>query len=159
MIVQEGWSLAECFSIRCIVAAPYVVPYRYLRSSFPFCIINYQWIWIQLCLFCVEKWRSCKGIHTRVSPNIWDSEILGLVYFVKTFPIFQFLKFVLTSHFNNEVRDFWSEQFSIFLDTMKCQKIDFIIFGNASSLTNISSSFQDNSSLQESLINVNEHTF
>ncbi|CAL5184659.1 unnamed protein product [Lathyrus oleraceus] len=23
----EGWSLAECFSIRCIVAAPYVVPY------------------------------------------------------------------------------------------------------------------------------------
>lgn len=24
---MEGWSLAECFSIRCIVAAPYVVPY------------------------------------------------------------------------------------------------------------------------------------
>lgn len=36
MIVQEGWSLAECFSIRCVVAAPYVVPYRYLRSLYPF---------------------------------------------------------------------------------------------------------------------------
>jgi hypothetical protein len=28
----EGWSLAEVFQIRCVVAAPYVVPYRYLCS-------------------------------------------------------------------------------------------------------------------------------
>lgn len=44
MIVQEGWSLAECFCVRCIVAAPYVVPYRYLRSSSPSYMI-YQTFW------------------------------------------------------------------------------------------------------------------
>lgn len=30
LILQEGWSLAELFHVRCVVAAPYVVPYRYI---------------------------------------------------------------------------------------------------------------------------------
>ncbi|RZB63102.1 hypothetical protein D0Y65_039983 [Glycine soja] len=29
----EGWSLAESFCVRCIVAAPYVVPYRGVRCE------------------------------------------------------------------------------------------------------------------------------
>jgi hypothetical protein len=32
-MIQEGWSLAEMFRVRCIVAAPYVVPYS-APSSF-----------------------------------------------------------------------------------------------------------------------------
>lgn len=31
---QEGWSLAELYQVRCIVAAPYVVPYRYVNFYF-----------------------------------------------------------------------------------------------------------------------------
>lgn len=34
MLIQEGWSLAELFRVRCIVTAPYVVPYRYLEDWF-----------------------------------------------------------------------------------------------------------------------------
>ncbi|KAL5070935.1 hypothetical protein RYX36_021822, partial [Vicia faba] len=42
LFALERWSLAECFSIRCIVAAPYVVPYsapatfqRQFQREFP----------------------------------------------------------------------------------------------------------------------------
>lgn len=34
MLIQEGWSLAELFRVRCVVAAPYVVPYRYYLKQF-----------------------------------------------------------------------------------------------------------------------------
>lgn len=34
LMVQEGWSLAELFNVRCVVAAPYVVPYRYWGLPF-----------------------------------------------------------------------------------------------------------------------------
>lgn len=41
-MIQEGWSLAEMFCVRCVVAAPYVVPYsapssfeRQLRTQLP----------------------------------------------------------------------------------------------------------------------------
>lgn len=30
---QEGWSLAELFQVRCVVAAPYVVPYRFVSFA------------------------------------------------------------------------------------------------------------------------------
>lgn len=74
VIIQEGWSLAECFSVRCVVAAPYVVPYRYLRISFPFCIIKYSGVWIQLCLFCVSLTLLQEHQCSRISPNIWNSD-------------------------------------------------------------------------------------
>jgi len=28
VMIQEGWSLAELYQVQCVVAAPYVVPYR-----------------------------------------------------------------------------------------------------------------------------------
>lgn len=32
-VIQEGWSLAELFQVRCVVAAPYVVPYRFVSFA------------------------------------------------------------------------------------------------------------------------------
>jgi len=54
VILQEGWSLAESFCVRCIVAAPYVVPYRYLTSPSPSYMISnslefgyrYDFFWV-----------------------------------------------------------------------------------------------------------------
>ncbi|KAL5975109.1 hypothetical protein ACLOJK_031785 [Asimina triloba] len=37
----EGWNLAELFRVRCVVAAPYVVPHRYLNNVCSFCFFCY----------------------------------------------------------------------------------------------------------------------
>ncbi|RWW76092.1 hypothetical protein BHE74_00015842, partial [Ensete ventricosum] len=37
LVPLEGWHLAEMFQIRCVIASPYVVPYRYPNSAYCFC--------------------------------------------------------------------------------------------------------------------------
>jgi len=64
VMVQEGWSLAESFCVRCIVAAPYVVPYRYLTSSSPsYTISNILESGCRYDCFFGEQLQFCKSIN------------------------------------------------------------------------------------------------
>ncbi|KVI10997.1 UDP-glucuronosyl/UDP-glucosyltransferase [Cynara cardunculus var. scolymus] len=84
-IVQEGWSLAELFNVRCVVAAPYVVPYsapssfeRKFREELPLVYDYFQaapsekigwkdvihWMWP---LF-TEDWGTWRATELNLSP-------------------------------------------------------------------------------------------
>ncbi|CAI8589712.1 unnamed protein product [Vicia faba] len=91
----EGWSLAECFSIRCIVAAPYVVPYsapatfeRQFQREFPL-LYKYlieapagkvcwkdvdHWMWP---LF-TENWGSWRNDDLHLSPCPFTDPVTGI---------------------------------------------------------------------------------
>ncbi|XP_027188917.1 sterol 3-beta-glucosyltransferase UGT80A2 isoform X2 [Cicer arietinum] len=91
----EGWSLAECFSIRCIVAAPYVVPYsapasfeRQFQRELPL-LYRYlteapsgkvcwkdvtHWMWP---LF-TENWGSWRNDNLHLSPCPFTDPVTGI---------------------------------------------------------------------------------
>ncbi|KAK2395966.1 UDP-Glycosyltransferase superfamily protein [Trifolium repens] len=91
----EGWSLAECFSIRCVVAAPYVVPYsapatfeRQFQRELPL-LYKYlidapsgkvcwkdviHWMWP---LF-TENWGSWRNDDLHLSPCPFTDPVTGI---------------------------------------------------------------------------------
>ncbi|KAJ4964839.1 hypothetical protein NE237_016688 [Protea cynaroides] len=91
----EGWNLAELFRVRCVVAAPYVVPYsapssfeRQFRSEFPLLYKHLQevptgkvcwkdvihWLWP---LF-TEDWGSWRSDALNLSPCPFTDPVTGL---------------------------------------------------------------------------------
>ncbi|XP_010261041.1 PREDICTED: sterol 3-beta-glucosyltransferase UGT80B1 isoform X2 [Nelumbo nucifera] len=91
----EGWNLAELFQIRCIVAAPYVVPYsapssfeRRFKKEFPLLYKYLQespvdqvcwkdvihWMWP---LF-TEEWGSWRSMALNLSPCPFTDPVTGL---------------------------------------------------------------------------------
>ncbi|KAK9286929.1 hypothetical protein L1049_015337 [Liquidambar formosana] len=91
----EGWSLAELFHVRCIVAAPYVVPYsapssfeRHFRKELPLLFEHLQeapvdkvswkdvihWMWP---LF-TEDWGSWRSGDLNLSPWPFTDPVTGL---------------------------------------------------------------------------------
>ncbi|CAI9103904.1 OLC1v1002494C3 [Oldenlandia corymbosa var. corymbosa] len=91
----EGWSLAELFCIRCVVAAPYVVPYsapssfeRKFKKEYPI-LYRYlceapadkvgwndviHWMWP---LF-TEEWGSWRSLELSLSPCPFTDPVTGL---------------------------------------------------------------------------------
>ncbi|CAK9151195.1 unnamed protein product [Ilex paraguariensis] len=91
----EGWSLAELFNVRCVVAAPYVVPYsapssfeRLFRNELPLLYEYLQeapiekvcwkdvihWMWP---LFS-EDWGSWRSVDLKLSPWPFTDPVTGL---------------------------------------------------------------------------------
>ncbi|KAM3762496.1 hypothetical protein ACB098_01G350800 [Castanea mollissima] len=73
----EGWSLAETFRVRCIVAAPYVVPYRYLQEATTNKVCwkdVIHWMWP---LF-TDSWGSWRCDDLNLSPCPFTDPVTGL---------------------------------------------------------------------------------
>lgn len=111
-LMQEGWHLSETFQIRCVIASPYVVPYRSVlhliyvtsrhslavKNSLLFCNSVHSWLisfvfCIDWCFWFVDKLNPCYCFFLMILRNNLDLVQTNAKRFAAFFFLFIFYDF------------------------------------------------------------------